>query len=316
MTGESEVPPSGELPKAELHALMGRNDRAASIHVLVSLIVFVAGGVAAAELGSAGSSLWIVAAILCGGALTTFFPALHECGHRTAFRAPWLNDVVTAVCAFLMLQAPSFFREFHWEHHRSTQDREKDPEIAGAPALLDGWATNPIVYLGLACGQMLMVGKAFFTISSALMPSASAWEHALPFIRADRRSRVAWESRLVLLLWAALLAGGVHYVDGFLYVLSAWPIAHLFLGLYLMAEHTGLPNTGTQIERTRTVTSNAALRWLMWNMPLHTAHHAYPAVPFHQVPALHAQMRPALLHVSAGYLAFHREALARAFRLR
>ncbi len=299
-----------------MHALMGRSDRPASIHVLVSLAVFVGAGAAAASLGSAGSPLWIGAAILCGGALTTFFPALHECGHGTAFRTPWLNDAVTALAAFLMLQAPSFFREFHWEHHRSTQDREKDPEIAGAPAILDGWATNPVVYLALASGQMLLVGKAFFTLTSALMPGARAWELAYPFIRAERRRRVAWESRLVVLLWGLILGVGLNSVDGFLYLLAAWPIAHVFLGLYLMTEHTGLPNTGTQIERTRTVTSNAAVRWLMWNMPLHTAHHAYPAVPFHQVPALHEAIRPGLLHVSPGYLAFHREAISRALRLR
>ena len=173
-----------------------------------------------------------------------------------------------------------------------------------------------VVYLALASGQRLLAGTAFFTITSALMPGARAWAVAYPFIRADRRRRVAWESRFVVLLWALLLAAGFRTLDGFVYLLAAWPIAHVFLGFYLMTEHTGLPNAGTQIEKTRTVTSNAAVRWLMWNMPLHTAHHAYPAVPFHHVPALHEAMRPGLLHVSRGYLAFHREAISRALRLR
>jgi fatty acid desaturase len=94
-------------------------------------------------------------------------------------------------------------------------------------------------------------------------------------------------------------------------VLLAWPLAHLLLGFYLMPEHTGLPAEGTQCERTRSVESNALVRWLMWNMPLHAVHHAQPGVPFHAVPELHRLFAPRLSHVTRGYLAFHGEALRR-----
>jgi len=300
-----------ELSTSRMRELMVRSDLPGRVHFGSSLAVFLGGGAATVQLGAAGSAWWIVAAILTGGALTTFFPALHEAGHKSAFRTGWMNELVVAVSAFVMLQAPSFFREFHWQHHRTTQDRESDPEIAAAPAILDGWPSNPIVYLGLACGQLLMVGKAMFTLSCAFLPPGKAWDHQFPFIRPDRRRRIAWESRLVLALWAAVLTLGLRTVDGFVYALVAWPIAHLFLGIYLMPEHTGLPNHGSQLERTRTVISNGALRWLMWNMPYHGAHHAHPGVPFHQLPALERELEPALCHVSSGYFAFHREAIAR-----
>ena len=94
----------------------------------------------------------------------------------------------------------------------------------------------------------------------------------------------------------------------------AWPIAHVLLGLFLMPEHTGLPNTGTQIERTRTIRSNALVRWWMWNMPYHAEHHAHPAVPFHALGQLHLRLALKLVNVTPGYLAFHREALTRAAR--
>ncbi|MBA2665234.1 MAG: fatty acid desaturase [Bradymonadaceae bacterium] len=83
--------------------------------------------------------------------------------------------------------------------------------------------------------------------------------------------------------------------------------------LYIITEHTGLPHEGSQLERTRTVRSNALVRWWMWNMVYHAEHHAYPAVPFHQAPRLHAILEPRLQNVSRGYLAFHAEALRRAF---
>jgi fatty acid desaturase len=78
-----------------------------------------------------------------------------------------------------------------------------------------------------------------------------------------------------------------------------------------MPEHTGLPNEGSQLERTRTVRSNPALRWWMWNMPYHAEHHAHPGVPFHAMPALHEKLASKLVHVSRGYAAFHRQALRR-----
>ena len=54
----------------------------------------------------------------------------------------------------------------------------------------------------------------------------------------------------------------------------------------------------------------------MWNMPYHAEHHAAPGVPYHALPALHEELKPRLEHVSLGYWAFHKEAAARALRLR
>jgi len=240
---------------------------------------------------------------------------LHEAGHRTAFASAAANEVGVWLGAVMMLQAPSFFREFHWEHHRSTQDPERDPEISGAPDLLDGFPTNPVTYLFLASGQFLMVGKFGFTVVCALLP-ASIWSAAFPFIRRNRRSRVQWESRLVLALILGSVAFGWILVPGFGVILLAWPISHLLLGLYLMAEHTGLPNSGDQLDRTRTVESNALLRWIMWNMPYHSEHHAHPGIPYHALPALHEKLKPNLRHTSPGYFRFHLDAAARAARLR
>ncbi|MCA9635476.1 MAG: fatty acid desaturase [Myxococcales bacterium] len=304
---------SDRVPREELRALLVRSDGPGLAHLALLLPLLIGGGLATIHLGAAGSPLWPLAATITGVALLTFFPALHEAGHGTAFRTPWLNDAVTWLAAILMLEGPTFFREFHWEHHRQTQDRARDPEIAAAPALLDPWPSNPLTYLALASGQALLVGKAMFTIGCALMPSAAAWEKVFPYVRPRMRRRVAWECRLVLAFLVGGVWAGLTYVPGFAYLLVAWPIAHVLMGFYLMAEHTGLANEGSQLHRTRTIESNAAVRWLMWNMPYHAEHHAYPAVPFHQVPALHRRLQPALENTVRGYLAFHAEALRRAF---
>jgi fatty acid desaturase len=57
------------------------------------------------------------------------------------------------------------------------------------------------------------------------------------------------------------------------------------------------------------------VRFLAWNMPFHTEHHANPAVPFHALPELHRRERAKLRAVAPGYVAFHREWQGRLGRL-
>ncbi|RMD65083.1 MAG: hypothetical protein D6826_00935, partial [Alphaproteobacteria bacterium] len=68
-------------------------------------------------------SAWLVPALFAHGIVLVFlFAPLHETIHRTAFRSRWLNEVVAALCGFLLLLPPGWFRAFHFAHHRFTQD--------------------------------------------------------------------------------------------------------------------------------------------------------------------------------------------------
>ena len=83
-----------------------------------------------------------------------------------------------------------------------------------------------------------------------------------------------------------------------------------FLRLYLLAEHARCPHVANMLANTRTTFTNRLVRWLAWNMPYHAEHHAYPAVPFHQLPALHDIARRHLLVTENGYARFNRRYLA------
>ena len=52
-------------------------------------------------------------------------------------------------------------------------------------------------------------------------------------------------------------------------------------------EHTGMPHVQDIVLNTRTAKAGPVMRWLLWNMPYHTAHHSYPMIPFYKLPALH-----------------------------
>jgi fatty acid desaturase len=45
-------------------------------------------------------------------------------------------------------------------------------------------------------------------------------------------------------------------------------------------------------------------------MPYHAEHHAYPALPFHALPAAHRVLKAEIAVQAPGYIAVHREILA------
>lgn len=45
-------------------------------------------------------------------------------------------------------------------------------------------------------------------------------------------------------------------------------------------------------------------------MPYHVEHHAYPAVPFHKLPAFHEHTRAHIAHLENGYVTFNKSYVA------
>jgi fatty acid desaturase len=292
---------------------MARSDGPGLVRLAAQLPLLFGSGAATVWLAAQGHPAWMAAVTLCGVMIVTLFPPLHEAGHRTAFRTGFLNEAMAWFGALAMLQAPSFFREFHWAHHRHTQDLKLDPELSGAPKLLGGLPRSPWNYLFRVSGQALLLGKAGFTVGCAVLPGSLLWTQLFPFIRPNLRARIVWESRAAVLILGGLCFAGLRYVPGFAQLLLAWPIAHLALGFYLLFEHAGLPEDGSQLHRTRTIRSIPLVRFFMWNMTYHAEHHAYPAVAFHALPQLHQRLTPELEHVVPGFLSFHWLALRHAF---
>jgi fatty acid desaturase len=74
------------------------------------------------------------------------------------------------------------------------------------------------------------------------------------------------------------------------------------LRAFLLAEHTGCPLVPDMLANSRTTFAHRAIRWLAWEMPWHTAHHAAPTVPFHRLGKLTAEIESALKCTAQGYL--------------
>jgi len=228
------------------------------------------------------------------------FTALHEATHRTAFRTGWLNDWVAHGAGFLVLVPPRAFRALHFAHHRHTQDPVRDPELSTPkPRSLAGYLWR-------------LTGWNYWRGQLAGMVAAAAGQPLPDYVPPRSEAAVRAEARLFLVGYAAIL--GLSVTTGSTLALSLWAVPMLLgqpaLRAYLMAEHTACPMVADMLANTRTTFTHRAIRWLAWEMPWHTAHHAAPTVPFHRLAALTAEIEAQLKSTADGYPDAHRQILA------
>lgn len=287
------------LSEASLAALIERSDGPGLVRLALHVATIAAmGAIYSAALGTA----WMLpAAWVYGTCLAFLFAPLHETVHYTAFRSRWLNRAVAIACGWILVLPPRFFRAFHLEHHRHTQDPERDPELVGAP--LRTWRQ----YVWRVSGAQYWV-RQFQVIARY-----AAGRVTEPYVPQSERKRAVREVRMFLAGYVAVAALSV--ASGTAWLLWFW-ILPLLLGqpmlrLYLLAEHTGCPTSPDMLENSRTVHTNALVRFLAWNMPYHAEHHAYASIPFHALPRAHAALAPFIRNQPRGYARVQRD-IARA----
>jgi len=278
----------------ELARLKELSDAPGVLHLFGHLLLLVLTGWLALR---THGPLWLLAGLAHGIVLIFLFTPLHESIHETAFRSPWLNRSVAAIAGFLLLLPPRYFRYFHFAHHRFTQDPAQDPELEKprpASSVEYAWHLTGIPYWKAAVAAL--VNDALGRRIGSYVPAS-----AVP--------KLILEARLYLLAYAALAAAGVAF--GLDWILWLWIIPALlgqpFLRAYLLAEHAGCPFVADMLANTRTTFCSGLVRFLAWNMPHHTAHHALPTVPFHRLPKLTQMLEARLKSIARGYPDAHRQ---------
>jgi fatty acid desaturase len=283
------------LDGADLAALTRRSDRRGALQLAAHLGCIAATGLLV-WLAEPFWYLLVPAMALHGITLVTLFAPMHECVHRTAFASPAVNAVVGWMAGVLSFYNSTFYWYFHSWHHRYTQDPARDPE------LMFPKAASRLAYLREVSAVMFWWRRAIDYPRLAL-----GLARRMPFVPEQARRRIAVSMSaqlLIYLLAAASIALGNRAVlyFWFLPVLLAQP----FLRALLICEHSGCSLDGNSLSNTRTTLASRPIRLLMWNMPFHVEHHAYPSVPFHHLPAVHAKMRQSLAHLAPGYVAANR----------
>jgi fatty acid desaturase len=262
---------------------------------LVRLAVYLSLMAALAILIAVRVPFWPLLMVPQGILIVFLFTLVHETIHGTAFRTVRLNTVLANVSGFLVLLPPTWFRYFHFAHHRYTHDPENDPELMSPkPETLAQY----LLYLS---------GWAYWSgMVRTIVVNATGRNHDV-YVPEKGRPKVAAEARRYLAGYA--LAVALSLLLGTPLLVWIWIVPALlgqpFLRAYLLAEHTRCPHVANMLENTRTTFTTSLVRFVAWNMPYHAEHHSYPAVPFHQLPRFHKVVAEHLRTTERGYIRFH-----------
>jgi len=246
---------------------------------------------------------WIAlpAMVAQGIVLVFLFAPLHECVHYTAFANRNLNKTVAALAGFFLLLPSRWFRYYHLAHHRYTQDPAMDPELQSRP--IDSRYRH----------LRNLSGLPYWRAQILLIWRQAAGRVDDPFVPAHEHESIVLHARISLAVYGLIAILSV--ATGSWIAAKLWLVPVLlgepFLRAFLMAEHGNCPLVSDMFRNTRTTFTNRLTRFLAWNMPFHAEHHAFPAVPFHKLPAAHDVMAEQLKVTENGYVKVQRKLYAR-----
>lgn len=291
-----------DIPRKEMKALMKRTDTPAirdSIILFGCMIVFAALGIALWP-GWGSLPFWLAYGVLYGSAMDSRW---HECGHGTAFRTSWMNDLVYQIASFCMVRNPVTWRWSHARHHTDTIIVGRDPEIvAMRPPALMRIGLNFFGIIDALTGWRWMLLNA----SGNLTPEEASFVPEQEQPKVIRVARI-WVAIYGATILAALLLQSILplMLIGLPRLYGAWH--HVLTGVL---QHAGLAeNVLDHRLNSRTVYMNPVSRFIYWNMNYHCEHHMFPMVPYHHLPDLHATIKSDLPEPSPSIWAAYREVL-------
>ena len=290
------------IPRQRLKQLMQRNDGQALVYTAMWLGgLIVSAGLAILTWGT----WWTVPFLLMYGLLyaSASDSRWHEAGHGTPFKTRWLSTVVYQLSCFMLVRDPTFWRWSHARHHTDTIIVGRDPEIlAMRPARLARIGLNFFGLVDFPQGLWLMLRHAAgqFTVEDRLIVPASE------LYKIPRTARI-WVLIYLGMIVACFATGSIL---PFLLIGGPRLYGSFMLMIYSLTQHTGLgENVLDHRLNTRTVKMCWLNRFMYWNMNYHIEHHLYPMVPFHQLPALHEEIKKDLPEPYPSLWAAYREIL-------
>ena len=277
------------LTKETWRVLLVRTDGPALIRLAihVGIVLFLA------LLISLRPPYWPALILLQGVVLIFLFAPLHECIHDTAFKSTWCNRLVAIVCGWLLLLPPAWFRYYHLNHHRFTNDPSRDPELTTLKPLN---RRDHLIY---------MTGLTTWWRQLLVLLRNAFGRNRDEFIPRKAHRRITVEAALFIAAYgiAYQILGDAVYLMWVVPALVGQP----FLRAFLLSEHLNCPDARDMTINSRTTVTNLLVRWLTWNMSFHAEHHYQPAVPFHKLPLFHQYLRPQLQVIHEGYFDLNRD---------
>ncbi len=273
-----------DVPRKVMKELMQRSDAPAirdTILLYGLMVLFAAIGIALWP-SWWSAPFWLAYGVLYGSASDSRW---HECGHGTAFKTPWMNDVVYQIASFMIMRNAATWRWSHARHHTDTYIVGRDAEIAimRPPA----FAKLILAFVGIP-DVIAFVPRV---IQNAVSGPTAEERTFVPQSEWGKVQRVAlvhvaiYAATIALAIWMGSILPLM--VIGLPRLYGAWH--HVMTGLL---QHGGLAdNVIDHRLNSRTVYMNPISRFIYWNMNYHVEHHMFPMVPYHALPRLHEAIK-------------------------
>ena len=269
-----------EVSRSEMKKLMGRTDRYALRDTAIwiaALLLFAGAGI---YLWPSWFSVpfWLAYGVLYGSSSDSRW---HECGHGTAFKTPWMNDVVHQIACFMIMRNPTVWRWSHSRHHTDTIIVGRDPEIA---VMRPPDAARILLNLFGIMDAIEAFRRMFIHVTGRLHPEEET------YVPASEHHKVVFTARIWFAIYAATVATAVWMgsilplmVIGLPRFYGAWH--HIMTGVL---QHAALADDVIDHRlNSRTFHLNPISRFIYWNMNYHVEHHMFPMVPYHALPRIH-----------------------------
>lgn len=223
---------------------------------------------------------------------------MHECCHRTLFRARATNDRVGLLAGGFLATSYDAFCRAHWQHHRHC-GTDEDGEESDYLTLQDAPPGRLVLHLlkPLLGAQAVRLVAGAFRAIVAPRPSEAPGRRAptAPIVSpAAQVASIAGVQALIVLL---ATGGGRHWWLAIVYPATAATFGLFFSRVRAFCEHVHIHrHEGECSVRSHLPNPVDRLFFYTLNMNLHVEHHLFPQVPACHLP----RVREAL--EASGYL--------------
>lgn len=242
------------------------------------------------------------------------FAGGHELLHGNAFKTKWINDVVMFCVGTAFFEVLRHERIMHKQHHTFTLDIDRDPELTSfysrkeledlkfkaVPASRFSYVKQFVHVLSYFQHRVMRL----LSSSLGIVTDYTGIGWSMKTKREDIDKHVINDLQfwclVQLTVYIVIFSKLGNTMEG-LRSLLFWWIAPCLLGyapinFFRNAEHADCDFTNNQLHNTRTVESIFFIRWLLWETNFHAEHHAYPMVPFFNLPVIHEMLNDHIKH--------------------
>lgn len=296
-----------KIPRPRLKELMQRRDGPAIRDTLLWFALFIISGTLGYHFWGTWAAVpcFLVYGVLYG---STSDSRWHECGHRTAFKTVWMNDVIYELASFMVFRESVAWRWSHTRHHTDTIIVGRDPEIAvPRPPKLH----NIILGFFALRSTPAEFRKMLMHCVGRMDPGEATYIPEEERPKLFRNARIYVAIHLGMIIWAISIRSWLPLM----YVTLPTFYGAWLMVVFGLTQHAGLAEDVLDHRlNCRTVYMNPIFRYLYWEMNYHVEHHMFPMVPYHALGALHQELKADMPKPYNGLFEAYREIIPAVLR--